>query len=402
MEKIEQKIEEIKSTIKEENIQNIYLNFVDFSGEIYTKMVGAKELIRNTHVSWFDGISLNGKLIRDFKEEESDWLVLLPDPFSFRTIPFLKEEQQKGATIFCNIKNNPLDTRKLLSNAVNEFLDLEITPMMGTELIYKIDNSEEKQDFYKNFATNTNTIFNNNVVDNLLKSNIDIEYYMSYGKKHQRIDLVPDMSTYAADKLFTARWFVENLGIKGNKIINFENVEEDYISACPLHMSLWNKDRTKNLFFDENKDNELSQLGEKFIKGILFFEESIKAFSKVCTKNPVKEYKNTVSEARDGSIIEVPMYFKEKQKKDRIGWSKRCIYNGLNADTNYYLMFSALLYAGLYGIKNTNLEIKESEEELTTNEKMIKELQKNTYFAEKLGNRIIEKTIKKLGGNKNE
>ena len=83
-----EQIEKIKKELKEKEVQNIYLNFVDFSGNILTKMVGVQELINNTHVSWFDGISINGRLLQDFNDKKSnDWLVILPDPFSFRVIP---------------------------------------------------------------------------------------------------------------------------------------------------------------------------------------------------------------------------------------------------------------------------------------------------------------------------
>ena len=65
---MEEQIEKIKKELKEKEIQNIYLNFVDFTGNVLTKMVGVQELINNTHVSWFDGISINGNLIQDFKD----------------------------------------------------------------------------------------------------------------------------------------------------------------------------------------------------------------------------------------------------------------------------------------------------------------------------------------------
>ena len=154
-----EQIEKIKKELKEKEIQNIYLNFVDFSGNILTKMVGVQELINNTHVSWFDGISINGRLLQDFNDKKSnDWLVILPDPFSFRVIPFLKEENQRAALIFCSIKNSYIDTKGLLKQAVHEFEKLEMTPMFGTEFIYSINTNEENQDYYKLLATNKNTI----------------------------------------------------------------------------------------------------------------------------------------------------------------------------------------------------------------------------------------------------
>lgn len=392
-----EQIEKIKKELKEKEIQNIYLNFADFSGNILTKMVGVQELINNTHVSWFDGISINGRLLQDFNDKKSnDWLVILPDPFSFRVIPFLKEENQRAALIFCSIKNSYIDTKGLLKQAVHEFEKLEMTPMFGTEFIYSIETNEENQDYYKLLATNKNTIFQNNLVNEILKSGIEIEYYLPYGKKHNRIDLVPDVADVAADKLWTAKWFAENLANAQDIDISFNNIENSNLSSCPVHMSLWRGKREKNLFFDGEDKFELSQLAKNFMNGILYHQRSIKALSAVTSKNPQKYYQTKISVNRGNSLIQVPLYFNEKQKQDRVGWSKRCIYNGLNSDQNYYLMFAVLLYAGLYGIENKLGGIERIEVDAYTKEEMISDLEENTYFKEKLGEKLIQKAINKL------
>ena len=349
---MEEQIEKIKKELKEKEIQNIYLNFVDFTGNVLTKMVGVQELINNTHVSWFDGISINGNLIQDFKDDrENDWLVILPDPFSFRIIPFLKDENQRAALIFCSIKNTSLDTRGLLKKAVSEFQELEMTPMFGTEFIYSIEE-REYQNFYETLATNKKTIFQNNLVNELLKANIDIEYYLPYGETHNRIDLVPDVADVATDKLWTANWFARNLAHQENMEISFKNIEKLNLSSCPIHMSLWKGKREKNLFFDGEDKFELSQLGKSFMNGILYHEKSLKALASETSNEPQKYYKTKISVTRGNSLLQVPLYFNEKQNQDRIGWSKRCIYNGLNASQNYYLMFAAISvsYTHLYPI----------------------------------------------------
>ena len=393
---MEEQIEKIKKELKEKEIQNIYLNFVDFTGNVLTKMVGVQELINNTHVSWFDGISINGNLIQDFKDDrENDWLVILPDPFSFRIIPFLKDENQRAALIFCSIKNTSLDTRGLLKKAVSEFQELEMTPMFGTEFIYSIEE-KEYQNFYETLATNKRTIFQNNLVNELLKANIDIEYYLPYGENHNRIDLVPDVADVAADKLWTANWFARNLAHQENMEISFKNIEKLNLSSCPIHMSLWKGKREKNLFFDGEDKFELSQLGKSFMNGILYHEKSLKALATATSNEPQKYYKTKISVTRGNSLLQVPLYFNEKQKQDRIGWSKRCIYNGLNASQNYYLMFAAILYAGLYGIQNKIEPVKNIEVDSYTKKELIDNLKGNEYFIEKLGTKIIDKAIKKL------
>ena len=393
---MEEQIEKIKKELKEKEIQNIYLNFVDFTGNVLTKMVGVQELINNTHVSWFDGISINGNLIQDFKDDrENDWLVILPDPFSFRIIPFVKDENQRAALIFCSIKNTSLDTRGLLKKAVNEFQELEITPMFGTEFIYSIEE-KEYQNFYETLATNKRTIFQNNLVNELLKANIDIEYYLPYGENHNRIDLVPDVADVAADKLWTANWFARNLAHQENMEISFKNIEKLNLSSCPIHMSLWKGKKEKNLFFDGEDKFELSQLGKSFMNGILYHEKSLKALATATSNEPQKYYRTKISVTRGNSLLQVPLYFNEKQKQDRIGWSKRCIYNGLNASQNYYLMFAAILYAGLYGIQNKIEPVKNIEVDAYTKKELIDNLKGNEYFTEKLGTKIIDKAIKKL------
>ena len=393
---MEEQIEKIKKELKEKEIQNIYLNFVDFTGNVLTKMVGVQELINNTHVSWFDGISINGNLIQDFKDDrENDWLVILPDPFSFRIIPFVKDENQRAALIFCSIKNTSLDTRGLLKKAVNEFQELEITPMFGTEFIYSIEE-KEYQNFYETLATNKRTIFQNNLVNELLKANIDIEYYLPYGENHNRIDLVPDVADVAADKLWTANWFARNLAHQENMEISFKNIEKLNLSSCPIHMSLWKGKKEKNLFFDGEDKFELSQLGKSFMNGILYHEKSLKALATATSNEPQKYYRTKISVTRGNSLLQVPLYFNEKQKQDRIGWSKRCIYNGLNASQNYYLMFAAILYAGLYGIQNKIEPVKNIEVDSYTKKELIDNLKGNEYFTEKLGTKIIDKAIKKL------
>lgn len=393
---MEEQIEKIKKELKEKEIQNIYLNFVDFTGNVLTKMVGVQELINNTHVSWFDGISINGNLIQDFKDDrENDWLVILPDPFSFRIIPFLKDENQRAALIFCSIKNTSLDTRELLKKAVSEFQELEMTPVFGTEFIYSI-GEKEYQNFYETLATNKRTIFQNNLVNELLKANIDIEYYLPYGENHNRIDLVPDVADVAADKLWTANWFARNLAHQENMEISFKNIEKLNLSSCPIHMSLWKGKREKNLFFDGEDKFELSQLGKSFMNGILYHEKSLKALATATSNEPQKYYRTKISVTRGNSLLQVPLYFNEKQKQDRIGWSKRCIYNGLNASQNYYLMFAAILYAGLYGIQNKIEPVKNIEVDSYTKKELIDNLKSNEYFTEKLGTKIIDKAIKKL------
>lgn len=394
-----EKISQIKEFLKQKDIKNIYLVFTDTDGKILYKSVGVEELIRNTHVSWFDGISINGNLIEDFKDsKKSEWLVTLPDANSFYHLPFINEKNQNSCMIICDYKSFPYDTRSLLKNVVEKYLEMGITPIIGPEFIYSLD-IEERQNFYHTLPVCNYNKFNNNLVNNLLEANIDIEYYMPFGNKHNRIDLVPDVANISADKLLVCRWFSENLSYLQNTSILYTSPKNETISSCPSHFSLWKGNREKNLFFDGDEENELSKLGYKFINGILYFNKFIKAIIKSCTKQEIKNYIVNYSTNRDNSLVQVPLYFKEKQKKDRVGWSKRCIFNGINADCNYYLVYATILYAGLLGIKNEKLFHIEKRLDNYSNIELIEEVENNKHFNNLFSDELIKKIVGKLRDN---
>ena len=390
-----EKIEEIKKELIDNKIKHIYLTFVDFSGELRTKTVGVQELINNTHVSWLDGISINGSLINDFKNDKSsDWLVIIPDPYSFRILSFINDDTQKSAIMMCSIKNFKLDTRSKLTEAFQEFRDNNLTPVFGTQLIYKIEDN--KQELYSSQIMSESIIFNNNVVNCLLDSNIDVEYYLPYGKYHNRIDLVPDIAVNAADKYTFAKLFAKSLSIINNYPIEFKGFDDQNLSSCPIHASLWDENKKNNLFYDEKDEFELSDLSRKFINGVLYFEDFIYSVIVATTNSPVKTFKRQFSTERDDSLIQVPLYFKEKQKKDRIGWSKRCIYQAINSDCNIYLVLACFLYAGLYGIKNDMKNFENSNNKILKKEELINYVDNNDYYRKKLGDEIISMIVKYL------
>lgn len=389
-------IGKIKEKIQNENIKHIYLNFVDFSGNILTKTVGVKELINNTHVSWKDGISINGQLINDYKNiEGNEWLVILPDPSTFRVIPFTKDVSQKAGTIMCSIKNFKFDTRSILKQSVEYVLKSGFCPVSGTQLIYWIDDANET-DYYKTTIGCTSNIFNNDLVDNISKSGIDIEYYLQYGKNYNRIDFVPDIVNISADKLTLSKWYLSSLALSAKIDVKLINSKQEFISSCPVHLSLWNENKHNNLFFNEKDKLELSPTGYKFINGILFHYESIMAVVAATSKNPILRNVPIYSTERDCSAINIPMYFREKQKTDRVGWSKRCIFNGGNNDCNIYLLQAVLLYAGIYGIENDLSSFSHSKKITYTKKSLINSIANNSYLREKIDSEVVDKVVQML------
>lgn len=394
------RIKTIKETIEHYGLRHIYLNFVDVMGNLWTKTVGVKELLANTHVSWTDGISINGRLIDGFNLDSSgDWLVIVPDPIKFYRLSFIDEPQQLAGALLCSIKDFELDSRTVLLKSVGYSKSMGFTPIAGLQLIYGIkDDLAEKA--YRSFVFNTSNTFNNEVVDSLLESEIDVEYYLRYCNNSNRIDLVPDEMNLIADKYTMAKWYIQAMGLKYKADVSFSNMFENKgISSCPIHMSLWDKNKGNNLFFDPDRNLELSSIGEYFVNGILSFLPSIIAIISATSKTPIAtvidNYSPSVSTLRDCcSAINIPLYFEEKKKVDRVGWSKRCIFNMGLSNSNIYLLLASLLYAGIYGIIN-KVE-KNDIAEIITPSLVRNHIANNQFLRERMGGDLIDKLIKLL------
>lgn len=283
------KAKEIKEVLQKENIENIYFNFVDFFGKIFTKKVQKKEFFEKYGTQWYKGIVVEKSGINNCNKKEK--FLIIPDVYSFKIISY---NGNKIAMFFCNIKSNELDTRKLLKNAVEECWKLNVTPMMGTQI-----------------------------------------YHMPCGKEYKE-DMTPDIANIAADKLFTARWFVQYLGINSSEI----NFKTPLVSTCPVHMSLWKGKRKEiSKLSEEEREKQLSELGHDFIKGIVYFKKSVKGISKVCTNNNIIN-----KEENTENLKTVKKNISENEKNKVISAKKRAdvVFNG---DTNYYLLFATLVYA---------------------------------------------------------
>jgi glutamine synthetase len=123
-------------------------------------------------------------------------------------------------------------------------------------------------------------------------------------------------------------------------------------------MSLWDKE--KNLFYDENSKQKISQLAKFFIGGIF---KHVKAITAI-TNPTINSYKRLGefeapkyiywgSKNRD-ALIRVPEVINQA--------SARIEFRASDPSTNPYLAFAVLLKAGIEGIKN-EIEPEEAIEE---------------------------------------
>jgi glutamine synthetase len=181
------------------------------------------------------------------------------------------------------------------------------------------------------------------------------------------INFMHSTLTKAADNVQIYKDVVRDVAKQHGKVANFmpkpifdendpRSSESDNGSGMHTSVSLWTKSQSgtsRNIFYDGSDDyTELSQAGRYFIGGILNHASSLAAL----VAPTVNSYHRLVpgfeapvyvawSKGNRSAIVRVPVNYKGNAK------SKRIEFRAPDPSANPYLAFSAILAAGLDGIR---------------------------------------------------
>lgn len=154
-----------------------------------------------------------------------------------------------------------------------------------------------------------------------------------------------------ADKTMLAKYLIKNLAFQEGKTVTFmpKPLYDEAGNGLHVHMHLFKN--KKPIFFDEKGYSGLSKKALYFIGGLLKHAPAVLAFTSPSTnsyKRLVPGYEAPVSvcfaTANRSAVIRVPAYAKSPAQK-------RFEFRSADATCNPYLGFSAILMAGLDGIK---------------------------------------------------
>jgi len=158
-----------------------------------------------------------------------------------------------------------------------------------------------------------------------------------------------------ADRVLTLKYVARNVARKHGLMATFmpKLVAGDNGNGMHTHISLWDKSKGRNLFYDPSDDYaEISQLARYFIGGILEHGRALAAL----VAPTVNSYKRLVpgyeapvylvwSKANRSAAVRVPMYERGNEK------AKRIEFRSPDPSSNPYLAFTAMLAAGLDGVR---------------------------------------------------
>ncbi len=168
------------------------------------------------------------------------------------------------------------------------------------------------------------------------------------------IDMRFDSLVAMADKLLTYKYVVRNVARRHGLTANFmpKPLYGDNGSGMHVHNSLWKGDT--NLFYSKGTYAELSELASYYIGGVLTHIDSLLAFCAPTTnsyRRLVPHFEAPVnvafSKRNRSAIVRIPMYY----SGDAHAKAKRIEFRAPDPTANPYFAFSAILLAGLDGIK---------------------------------------------------
>ena len=396
---------------KEHNVKFIRLWFTDILGILKSFAITVGEL----EGALEEGMGFDGSSIEGFARIDESDMVAMPDPNTFQILPWRPKEGGAVARMFCDIiepEGNPYqgDPRWVLKRNLKRAADMGYTFYVGPELEYFYFKDSkgtpeglDEGGYFDLTPLDVATDFRRETVLTLEQMGIEVEYsHHEVAPSQHEIDLHYTDALTMADSAMTYRLVVKQIAMKHGVYATFmpKPIFGENGSGMHTHQSLFEGER--NAFFDPDDEYHLSEVGKRYIAGLLKHAREIT----LITNQWVNSYKRLVPgyEApvypswalrNRSDLIRVPVYKPGKENATRVE------YRSPDPACNPYLAFAVMLAAGLEGIEQ-GYELRDPVErnvyEMTQAEREelgIGTLPEDLYEAIKLaeGSELLRKTL---------
>lgn len=356
---------EVLEEVKKHDVRLIALQFVDVLGvtKSLTIPVECLEKALNEGIG-FDGSSIEG-FVRIY---ESD-MVAMPDPSTFRILPWRPQEKRE-ARIICDILRpggEPFegDPRYILKKTLKELSEEGYIYNTGPELEFFLLRTDGEPQV-KPVPHDVGSYFDFSPLDKasdvrrdaiFALKEVGLEIEMSHHEvapgQHE-IDFKFEDALTTADNVITYKNAIKATAMAHGLYATF--MPKPFFgmngSGMHVHQSLFKIDNSKNAFYDPHDKYNLSPLAYYFIGGQLAHAREMSAVLASTTnsyKRLVPGYEAPVyicwGRRNRSALIRVPEYFPGNEKEIRA--ELRCP----DPSCNPYLAFAVMLKAGMDGIK---------------------------------------------------
>jgi glutamine synthetase len=352
--------EYILKMAKENDIKFIHMWFTDILGMLKSFSITIDEL----EGAFEEGMGFDGSSIEGFARIDESDMVAMPDPDTFKLLPWRPREHHAVARMFCDIlkpggESFDGDPRYVLKRNLKKAADLGFTYYVGPELEYfyfKDSRSTEYLDaggYFDLTPLDAANDLRRETVITLEQMGIGIEYsHHEVAPSQHEIDMRYTDALTMADSVMTYRLVVKQVAINQGVYATFmpKPVFGVNGSGMHVHQSLFKGDR--NAFFDPKGKYYLSKIARNYVAGLLKYAPEITAINNQWInsyKRLVPGYEAPVylswAKRNRSDLIRVPEYRPGREKATRIE------FRSPDPACNPYLCFSVMLAAGLKGIE---------------------------------------------------
>ncbi|MGH3441892.1 MAG: type I glutamate--ammonia ligase [Nitriliruptorales bacterium] len=384
--------QDIIKRVHDEGFEIVDLRFIDVPGTMQHFSLPATAL---TEAVFSDGLYFDGSSVRGFQEIQESDMLLLPDASTAAPDPF---RQRKTLAVTCFV-HDPVtgeaysrDPRNIARKAEAYLKSTGIadTAYFGPESEFYIFDSirfDQNQHSSYHFIDSEEGAWNSGrdedggnkgykprykegyfpvppmdhfqdlrseMILALQAAGVEVEiHHHEVGTAGQaEIDIRYDTLLAVADKVMTYKYVVKSTAWQEGKTVTFmpKPIFEDNGSGMHTHQSLWKDDEP--LFFDESGFAQLSDTARWYIGGLLEHAPAILAFAAPTTnsyRRLVPGYEAPVnlvySNRNRSAAVRIPISGSNPA-------GKRLEFRCPDPSANPYLAFSAMLMAGLDGVRN--------------------------------------------------
>jgi glutamine synthetase len=352
---------DVLARVEEENVEFIRFWFTDIFGQLKSFAVGREELAGALE----DGMGFDGSSITGFNRIEESDMIAMPDPATFRILPWRTGETHKVGRLFCDVLKpggEPYegDPRFVMRRALARAREMGFDHYyLGPELeffLFKSDESPEVLDrggYFDLTTLDVGSDFRRDAVFTLRELGIPVEYtHHEVGPSQHEIDMRFADGLDMADNAMTYRIAIKEVAAQHGFYATFmpKPLHGENGSGMHTHQSLFRG--SENAFFDPGDDFYLSDVAKSFIAGQLrharelaaLFAPSVNSYKRLVPGYEAPVYIGW-SRRNRSALVRVPLYHPGKEKATRM--ELRCP----DPSCNPYLTFAGLLQAGLEGIE---------------------------------------------------
>jgi glutamine synthetase len=349
-------------TVAERGVRFVRFWFIDVMGTLKSFSVPSSELEQ----ALAEGVSIDGSSLEGSVRLRERDVIARPDPRTFQVLPWRRPGAPVGR-MFCDIQmpdGTPFaaDSRHALRSVLARAAELGYSFQVGCELEFflfetlvddgSVPRPLDRGAYFDLTPRDEGSDFRRRTIEHLEQMGIPVKAsHHEVGPSQHEISLQHDNALSMADAVSTFRLAVKEVAHEQGVYATFmpKPLEHESGSGMHLHLSLFEGER--NLFHDPAHPGALSEIGQRFLAGVLAHARELTAV----TNPSVSSYKRLggfeapdhVCWTRHGreALVRVPSARPGRPTAARIE------VRSPDPSCNPYLAFAMLLAAGLRGIE---------------------------------------------------